>query len=162
MRVIETKSNSILSIIIRWAFGSKGSHILFSFDKDEWVVHSNLLGVNIRLFKNFMKHVEIVDQIEYAELSLVEEEEIFQSLLSETSEEPYDWPGFAYFIWRGFLLKAFKIPLPKSNTWGRSNMQLCTEMIGKLPKYLTKIPDDLDLGITTPDRAMQILKEAIK
>jgi hypothetical protein len=162
MRVIETKSNSILSIIIRWAFGSKGSHILFSFDSDRWVVHSNLLGVNIRLFKNFMKHVEIVDQIEYKDLSLDDEEEIFQSLLTDTSEEPYDYPGFLYFIWRGFLFKAFGTKLPKTNAWGRSNMQLCTEMIGKLPKSLTKIPDDLDLGITTPDQAMQILKEATK
>lgn len=160
--MIETKSHSILSIIIRWAFNSKGSHVLFSFDNDRWVVHSNLLGVNIRLFKNFMKSVVVVDQIDYSHLSLVEEEEIFQALLSDTSEESYDWPGFAYFIWRGFLFKLFKIPLPSKNAWGKSNMQLCTEMIGKLPKTLTNISEDIDLGITTPDKAMSILKEATK
>lgn len=109
-----------------------------------------------------MKSVEVVDQIEYTDLTLDAEEEIFQSLLSNTSEDSYDWPGFYYFIWRGFLFKLFKIPLPNKNAWGKADMKLCTEMIGNLPIWLTKLPANIDLGITTPDLAMQILKEAQK
>ena len=161
MKIIETKSHSILSILIRWAFNSKGSHILFSFDNDRWVVHSNLLGVNIRLFKNFMVGCTVVELIEY-QLDLELEEAIFQALLEQTSEDSYDYPGFAYFIWRALLFKAFNIPLPKRNAWGKANMEICTEMIGRLPRWITNIPDDIDLGITTPDKAMAILREAKK
>lgn len=162
MKIIEVKSHSILSVLIRWAFNSKGSHILFSFDNDKWVVHSNLIGVNIRLYENYMKKVTIVDSIDYQNLGLEGEEAIFQGLLKETSEQPYDYPGFAYFTWRAMLYKLFKIPLPKKNKWGKAEMHICTEMIGRLPVWLTMVPKDIDLGITTPDMAMQILKEANK
>jgi len=159
MKIIETKSHSILSILIRWAFGSKGSHILFSFDNDRWVVHSNLLGVNIRLFKNYIKKCTIVDQLEY-DMDPEAEEMIFQALLSETSEDDYDWPGFAYFTWRALLYKALHIPLPKRNAWGQAHMEICTEMIGRLPRWITDLPEGVDLGMTTPDEAMRILREA--
>lgn len=161
MRIVETKSNSPLSCLIRWAFKSKGSHILFSFDNDRWVVHSNLLGVNIRLYKNFMKSVTIVDELTY-ELSLEMEEQVFQSLLDQTSEDEYDYPGFFYFCWRALLFKLFNVPLPKKNEWGQAHMEICTEMIRKLPQWITNIPDDVDLGITVPDKAMTILREAKK
>lgn len=161
MKIYETKANNLLSYLIIWCFSSKGSHILFSFDNDKWVVHSNLIGVNIRLFKNFMKNVQIVDCIEY-QLDLIQEEQIFQTLLEETSEDSYDLPGFMYFAWRGVLFKLFQIQLPKINKWGKSKMHLCTEMIKKLPNWLTNLPDDIDLGMTTPDKAMLILKEAKK
>lgn len=159
MRIIETRGTSILSRMIVWALGCKGSHILFSFDDDKWIVQSNLLGVNIRLYKNFMKGVTIVDSVEY-KLDLLEEESIFQALLEQTSEDEYDWPGFAYFCLCALRYKLFKINLPTTNAWGQAHMEICTEMIRRLPPWLTNLPTGLDLGITTPDQAMKILKEA--
>jgi hypothetical protein len=162
VKIIETKSSNILSKLIRWAFNSKGSHIAFVFDDDKWLVHSNLLGVNIRLFKAYMNHhskTEIVESIEY-DLTLDQEEEVFQTLISQCSEDSYDYPGFIYFAWRGLLYKLFDKELPLRNAWGKADMQLCTEMIFKLPPWITKLPEDIDLGMTTPDKAMIILKGA--
>lgn len=161
MKILESKSTSILSVMIRWAFNSKGSHILFAFDNDKWIVQSNLLGVNIRLYENYMAKRSIVDVIVY-DMSLDQEEAVFQALLKETSEDEYDYPGFAYFCWRALLYKFFKIGLPKKNSWGDAKMQLCTEMISRLPEWLTNIPQGVDLGITTPDMAMELLREAKK
>lgn len=164
MKIIETKSSSLLSIIIRWAFSSKGSHIAIVFDNDRWLVHSNLLGVNIRLFKSYFgkhKDTKIVDSIEYS-LAPHQEEEVFQSLIERTSENEYDYPGFIYFAWRGLLFKLFKTPLPKKNRLGDSSMELCTEMVKKLPMWITGVQESVDLGITTPDKVMMILREVKK
>lgn len=162
MKIIETKSTNLLSILIRWALNCKGSHIAFVFDNDTWLIHSNLIGVNIRLYNAFFKahlNTQIVDQIEI-HLEPQDEEEVFQALIQNTSEQSYDWPGFTYFAFRALAFKLFKIPLPRKNAWGRSNMQLCTEMIRQLPTWITNIDPMMDLGIVSPDRAMEILREA--
>jgi len=161
MRIIFTRNSSILSWAIRWTFREPSSHVALVFDEDRWLVQSNLLGVNIRLFEPFMKKSgnEIVDSIEYS-LTLDQEEELFQALLKRTSEQSYDWPGFAYFIFRGILYRMFGRPLPKKNAWGRADMQICTEMIREFPSWLVPGIDGVDLGITTPWTVRNILRGA--
>ena len=74
MKISFTKNNSILSKLIRWVFDEPASHVIFSFDDDKWIIHSNLIGVNIRYYSAFMKSgsTKIVDTLEY-DLSLIEE-----------------------------------------------------------------------------------------
>jgi hypothetical protein len=162
MRVIGIKSKTILSRAICWLLDTDVSHIVFSFDNDKWLVHSNLIGVNLRLYKKFMiKHdPEIIDVVRYDNLTLQQEEEVFQSLLEKTDEDGYDYLGFMYFAWRAILLKTFHVPLPDKNPYGRINMHLCTEMVNALPVWITRISNKIDFGITPPKKVIQILKEA--
>lgn len=157
MRIIFTANNSILSKAIRWTFREPASHVALVFDNDKWLVHSNLLGVNIRLFLPFMRGQRVVDSIAYS-IPLEAEEQIFQAAIASTSELDYDWPGFFYFAWRGFLFRILGAPMPKHNPWGRASLQLCTEMVGRVPARITGIPEGLDLGIVTPWRLRNILR----
>lgn len=162
MKIISTESQKILSKLIKYFLKSKASHIAFVFD-DKWVVHSNLIGVNIRLLDPWIKHnkIKVVEYINY-DLTLLQEEQIFQAVIANTSEDDYDYLGFIYFAWRGILYRWFNQPLPKKNKWGKSNAYLCTEMVSQLPPWLTDIDPKLDLGMVTPDKLMRILRGARK
>jgi len=146
-----------LSDLITWTFNEPVSHVAFVFD-DKWLLQSNLFGVNIRWFHLWKKKQHIIFQLKY-ELPLEKEEQIFQALLDAYSEDWYDYLGFLYFVWRGFLYKVFKIQLPKKNPWVTSG-HLCTKLVEFLPRWLTNLPEDLDLEIVTPYKLFMILKEA--
>lgn len=160
MRIISTESPKVLSKLIKYFLKTKSSHIAFIFD-EKWVVHSNLIGVNIRLLEPWLKHnkIKVNASIRY-NLTLLQEEQIFQSLIEKTSEDDYDYLGFLYFAWRGILYRWFNIPLPKQNAWGKSNAYLCTEMVSQLPNWLTNLDPNLDLGMITPDNLIKILQGA--
>lgn len=150
----------MLSRAIRWTFREPASHVALVFDNDLWLVQSNLLGMNIRIFRPFIKKHRIIDSIEYS-LDLQKEEELFQSVIHLTAEQEYDWPGFLYFSWRGVLFRFFGRPLPETNALGRDEMNLCTEMVGRLPEWLTGIPKGTDLGIMTPWRLRNMLRSKL-
>ena len=159
MEILFTKNKSVLSQLIRWVFDEPCSHVIFLFD-DKWIVHSNLLGVNIRFYKAFMSSgdTEVVDRIKF-KLDLIEEEELFQSLLESHSEESYDYKAFFYFSYRGLMYKIFNKPLPKNNPWGEPKAYLCTEIAKNLPEWITGIDKQTDLAITTPWTLRNIMKE---
>ena len=159
MKIVFTKNSSVVSKMIRWIFDEPVSHVAFVFD-DKWLVQSNLLGIGIEWLHRFVKKSTIVEAIDYP-MELVEEEEVFQSLIAEEPEKDgWDFPAGIYFAWRGLLFKYFKLAIPKTNPWNKKHLRLCTEMAAKLPVRLTKLPEGIDLGIVTPYQLMGILKGA--
>lgn len=157
MRIIFTANRSLFSRVVRWTFREPASHVALVFDNDLWLVQSNLLGMNIRIFEPFIQNHSIIDSLDY-DLDLAHEEEIFQSVIRITAEQEYDWPGFIYFAWRGFLLRLFGLSLPEKNEFGRDRMNLCTEMVSYLPEWLTGISKGTDLGIMTPWKLRNLLR----
>lgn len=156
MQIVFSRSKYPLSALIMWAFNEPVSHTAFVFD-DKWLFQSNLLGMNVHWLRTWQKTSTVVDCITY-DLTIEQEEEIFQSLLDQYSDEEYDFCAFAYFGWRAFLLKFFGVPMPKTGRNGKG--YLCTEVAGLLPQWLTKLPKDVDLSITTPWQLRDILKAA--
>lgn len=156
MKIVFTKNSSCVSKAIRWIFDEPVSHVAFVFD-DKWLVQSNLLGIGIEWLNRFLKKSSIVDALDYP-LTLEQEEEVFQALIAEEPNDGWDFPAGLYFAWRGLLFKWFKLPIPQTNPWNRKNLRLCTEMTSKLPRWLTKLPEGIDLGMVTPFGLLRILK----
>lgn len=149
MTLIWTKNKLPLSKVICWAFNEPTSHFGIVFDNGI-VFHSNLSGTHVEWFKTFTKKSEIVYSKEY-DLSLLEEEAIFQQILTTYDDRPYDISGFLYFSWRALLLKFLNKPLPSSNKWNNKNSYLCTELAGVLPENIvSKSIKEKDLSILTP------------
>jgi hypothetical protein len=142
--VICTKSSSVLSKIIRWAFNEPVSHFAVVMD-GKIVFHSNLLGAHLNWWSNFSKHCEVVLRKDL-DLTLIQEESVYQSLI-QIEGKPYDWSAFFYFIYRGLLLRLFKIPIPETNIQKNDGGFLCVE-IAKCFEGIVTLPKDL--SIVTP------------
>lgn len=146
MKLVFTKSNLPLSKIIRWGLEEPVSHFAVVFD-DKIVFHSNLAGVQIDWFNNFKTKCEIVYSLDY-NLGLEKEEQIYQSILDKNVGKSYDFPGFLYFIWRGFLNKVFSKPFPEKNKWAKDGEFICTGLAAELPKGL--LPEIQDTEMVSP------------
>lgn len=149
MTLIWTSSKLPLSKLIQWAFNEPTSHFGIVFDNGI-IFHSNLAGTHVEWFKTFTKKCEIVFS-KYYDLSLEEEEQIFQNILTTYDDRSYDFIGFLYFGWRALLLKLFKKPLPEKNKWNSGKSYLCTELAGTLPdNIVSNSVKKRDLSIITP------------
>lgn len=134
LAIIGTFNDSIGSIGIRYFLDEPISHIAFMFD-ERIVIHSTIAGVKLISAKEFNKHQNIYTIKRFSNLTLEQEEEVFQSLLKVKDAE-YDKSAFAYFTFCAIRRKMFKIPLPKENPFGDKNKYLCTELAGLLPDFL--------------------------
>lgn len=153
MIIAFTRNSSLFSKLIRWAFDEPVSHVVFVFDS-KFVIHSNLLGVQFDWFKTFKKKNQILIS-KKLEMSLEQEETVYQGLLDGNDEEGYDFRAFWYFAYRALLYKAFKTPMPSKNKKNGAGF-LCTEMYGTLPEWL--VPKvEADLSITTPYQLAKIM-----
>lgn len=158
MKLIWTRSTLPLSVLIRKGLGEPVSHFGIVFDNGI-VFHSNLLGTHIEWYGAFSKHCEIVFQKEY-NLTLDDEEAIFQSILNTYDDKGYDYGAFFYFCWRALLYRTLGKPFPARNEWNSGNKFLCTELAGTLPDAMVsaKIKAQ-DLSIISPYRLYQEMSE---
>jgi len=134
MKLIFTKSNLPLSVLIRWALNEPVSHFAVVFDS-KFVIQSNLLGVQLNWLNTFKKHSEIVFSIE-KDLTLEMEEQVYRSLLDNFDGRSYDWAAFFYFMWRAILNKSLGVPIPSKSPYGSPLKFLCTEIYSALPEWL--------------------------
>jgi hypothetical protein len=147
MRVIFTRSVMPLSQLIRWGLREPVSHMAIVFD-DKVVFQSNLLGVHLVSYSKFISSSEIVME-RRADLSLEDEEDVFQSISLNSEGRLYDFAGFLFFLWRGFLYRLFRTPLPSRNPWGHKDSYLCTELAESLPDSMW-IFKPKDFGMSSP------------
>lgn len=157
----ETAKNSLpLSKIIRWGVKTKSSHFLSVFDK-RLVLHSALFGVDLKWYKNYLLHNEIVESVEI-EIPSELEERIYISFLDAEDGKGYDYPALAYWFYRGFLNRYFGVAIPQRNAWSSNRLLLCLAIYSKLPYEVTgeKIDDD-ELEMMTTDQLMGIIKARI-
>ena len=147
MKIIFTKNTTIISKLIRWGLKESVSHVAIVFD-NKIVFHSNFIGTNIQWFNEFKKHNNVVLTLVY-DMSLDEEELIYQDVIDKNIAKQYDYTAFLFFTFRTILHKLFGTKYPIKNPANRSWAWICTEAIGSLPnRFQPKTP--IDLSITSP------------
>jgi hypothetical protein len=117
MRILFTRSNSLLSRLIRKVTGEPVSHC--ALECSGWVIHSNLRGLHVELPQTFLRKSEIVYSVEIPyDMGLV------MHALSKYEGKGYDIGALLYLGLRSLL--PF---LPKKNLWQSTGLFLCTEWV---------------------------------
>ncbi len=133
MQVIFTRSNSLLSRLIRSVTGETVSHCAIA--TGPWVVHSNLLGVHVELALHFLQHSECVYYVEFPDAALMPR---VLNTLAQYDQRSYDFGALLYLGLR------FLCPwLPRKNLWQTTGMFLCTE-------WITEVLDGTEDHTITP------------
>lgn len=154
--LIWTRSPLPGSKFIRWGTGEPVSHFAIQLDK-KLVFHSNFHGAHLKWLSTFLKRNEIVYQLDLA-ISPEQEELIYQRLINQFDEQPYDWGALAFWFVSLLRHKITGAALPERNLWGSSRGFLCVE----LAQCLDVLGIDLTkLDITLPERLYFILKEKL-
>lgn len=149
MRLLWLTNKLPLSKLITWGLDEPVSHFAIVFD-DKIVFHSDLSGLHVEWFSAFMKNRTIVFE-KQIDITLEQEEYIYQNVISKYHGSSYDFGAFAYFIWRGILKKFFKKPMPNSNPWASKKRFICDEVIQLLPEELVGAEiKKADLAIRSP------------
>ncbi len=159
MKVVFTKNNSPMSKAIRWVLNEPVSHVAVIFD-DKLVFQANLLGVHVGWADTFLKKNEVVYTKEYANLSLEEQEVVYEGIINKYDGSSYDFKSLLYFAYRAMLKKLFKVPIPKMNPYNNINQFLCTELLMHILIF-TDEEDKIVIGETdmlTPYEMYQRLK----
>ena len=146
VRIAFSRNDKMIgSWLIRWGI-SEGffslapvSHFIAIFD-EKLVFESNLeRGVHFTDLLEFRKKNTIACSFRLKkELSLQEEEAIYQSLLKTVVGKPYDLSALLYLGWRVFLKKFFNKPLPEDNKFNWNDQFFCVETVCALNKELVE------------------------
>lgn len=160
MKLIWTKSSLPLSLVIRAITGEDCSHFAFVFDSSDYsekgvMFESNLLGTHIKFFENAKKHFTIVHQIEI-KVAVSTEDEIWDKVVNQYDDKPYDFGGALYLGWRIILERFLNIPRPTKNAWANSDKFFCDEIVNSL-KDIPGFPESVNSGsMKTP---FEVFKE---
>lgn len=133
MNVIFTRSDSIMSRIIRRITGEGVSHCALA--TPEYVIHSNMLGLHINSIEEFAETKGM--SIMYS-VNVPDNYELLFRKFAEHRNSKYDFGALAY-LWARFLIPC----LPKANLWQTSGMLLCTE-------WITEYINDEEDSMITP------------
>ena len=155
MKLIWTKSNLPLSVVIRAITGEDCSHFAFVFESaaQSLVFQSNLLGTNPEFYKKLSATwgFEVVHQIDYP-MTIDEEDIAWDIIVDNNTETGYNFLGAFYLGWRYILKRLFKIPLPAKNAWSQKHTMFCDQIY----KILNQLKDsrlpkiDVMNGMDTP------------
>ena len=160
MKLLWTKSNNIGSKLIEWGTGGDCSHFAVVFDDRPGgygiLFHSHITGAGLDYFGSFTEKNQIVHAMEpkYP----LNEEAVYQALVSRFNHRPYDRLAYLYFGVRVFMLKFFGVPLPQRNRWGDRDALLCTEVAQALSESgVIGLPDLKDYAIISPQSLYNIV-----
>lgn len=151
MKLVWTKSNLILSVLIRWGLNTDCSHFAIVFESPDGglMFESNLLGTHPKFFKTAQKHMTVVHEIDMP-VSVEVEDHVWDIVVDDYDDRDYNFKAFFYFCWRAFLNKVFKIPFPAQTKWSNPNNELCIQIFKALIDAGV-LPDlGLDLAIASP------------
>lgn len=141
MQIIFTRNSSPVSKWIRAITSEPVSHCAIRVG--EFVIQSNLLGVNIVPFRVFARTNKIV----YTTFVSTVEGRISR-ILDLYYGSFYDF-GALLFLFLRYTLPGYT---PKQNLWRASGMFLCTE-------FVTKVIDDTEDSLITPYKLYKKLAE---
>lgn len=132
MKLVFTKSDKLLSVVIRKVTGQCCSHFLFVFDNG-LAFEANLLGTRPVFWKTDMPNYTIMHQVTipvHADIEKI----VWDEVINKYSDKKYDYPGFFYvglwLIYQAFMRKVFKhqIKMPERNKWSRPGSYFCDEL----------------------------------
>lgn len=143
-----------------WGLDEPVSHLAIVFD-NKIVFHADLLGVRLAWYPTFLKSREIVYEIEF-DLTLEQEEEVYQNIITQNDGKSYDYGAFIYFMWRGLLKKCLNKPMPNTNPWGSEDRYLCDELVEVLPDFIVpRSVKNVDIGMKSPWQVYLLMKSLI-
>jgi len=158
LKLIWTKSNLPLSLLIRKGLDEPCSHFAVVFD-DRIVFHSNLKGCHVEWYSTFKKHNTVVFE-EERKLNLEQEELVYQSLIDANDGKSYDYLAFLYFMLMAVRRRLFGKPLPQTNSWQKKSSLLCTGLAAYLPSNLfPELSTIRDLEIISPYQLYLLMKK---
>lgn len=152
MKLVFTKSNSPLSLLIRGITGDDCSHFAFVFEgpgRSGLMIEANLLGTHPCFYQTSLKSHTVVHSFDVP-LDIKDEDRIWDLVIEKYDGQPYDFLGAIYLGWRCVLKRAFKIPKPKKNKWSQPGQEFCDQIydilnsIGRFKKI------DVAAGMDTP------------
>ena len=156
MKLLFTKNNLPVSLLIRWGLSEPCSHMAFCFD-NKLVIHSNFLGLQINWLDRFMRGNTLVDSVDI-ELDLETEESVYLALLAQYDGSSYDWLAFFSFILAAFKFKFFNVEMPKVAIISDKKSFICTETAYALPKKYLEALKNKDLAIMSPNQIRLVIK----
>lgn len=154
IRLLWTRSGLPASRLIRSLSGEDVSHFAIEID-GRYVFHSNFYGAHLKWRSTFVKHVEVIHQIEMP-LTPEQEELIYLELINRFDEQTYDWGAFAYLSWRLVLHRFLGKEPPTRNIWSSSRGLLCTELARCLAVVGLTLPE---LDTVLPGRLYSMVKD---
>ena len=93
----------------------------------EFVVHSTILGPEIRTYDSFCKKNTVVLSVD-----CTIKDEAVVDLITKLDSKSYDYAALLYLGVRYAGRHWLKLPLPKANLWNVTGMYLCTELVTTL------------------------------
>lgn len=159
MKLIWTKSNLPLSILIRWVTGEDCSHFAFVFESAAKGVmfESNLMGTHPKFFASAKKHMEIVHSIDVP-LTIEQENKLWDQVVEQYDDKPYDFTGAIYLGWRIILKRVFGKPLPLFNPWNQAGTFVCDELYQVLSDSGIFPESGVSTGMVTPHGLWETLE----
>lgn len=152
MKLIWTKSNSSLSIFIRFLTGEDCSHFAFVFDSPAGglMFESNLLGTHPKFYKTAQKHCTIVHELAIP-MDVGTEDKIWDLIVDQYDGKGYDFLGALYLGWRCFIKRMLGISKPVNNKWSKPELLYCDELYDVIQASGRSLPQlTVSGGMITP------------
>lgn len=152
MKLVWTKSNSVLSQVIRFICGQDCSHFSFVFESGSrgLMFESNLLGTHPTFYKTSLKNHSVVHE-KSLEIPIDVEDEIWDLMVQKYDGRSYDFGGAIFLGLSLAMERIFKMPRPQVNRWAKSDKYFCDEtydIFNSFPVYFPSI--DVCRGMDTP------------
>jgi hypothetical protein len=138
MILVFTHSDKAFSKAIMNITGEPVSHCAVIIN--EYVIHSNMLGVRVDKVRDFLDHNKIVVSLR---MSQEDQKRLLLMILLETQilakyaklakkRTMYDYGGFVFLGLNLILNKIFGVKLSDKNLWQESGAYLCTELLQEI------------------------------
>jgi hypothetical protein len=158
IKIVGTKGNSILGIIIRWLTGENIDHVAIMLN-DKIVITSSLLGLHIQGHRSFLKRRTIVDSYEVP-VAQSDIDDVLTDAIENYDGKMYDYyamvaKGFSLLIKKltGIIIKYKKPPQNPEWYW-------CIEVISLLFRFksIEEKFKDVKLYDITPEQVILLLR----
>lgn len=159
-----TKSSLVGSKLIRWGLDEPCSHFAICFFENHGasalVIESRVeTGVQPCWLGDFLGRNEIVHALHAPIENVKAEAKLFHQVGSRLQGRKYDKNSVAFWSAMALRRKFFGTKMPPRNEWGRSELVYCVEVLEAMPEYLTELGVALNLEMTSPEMAYNILRE---
>jgi hypothetical protein len=163
MRLLWTKSNNTIDMVIRLMTGDDCQHFVIVFDSPGGgiVFQFNLLGGGVSFLSTFLKNHTIVHE-KIVTLTTEQEDALWDAWVDRFDGKGYNILGALYAGLMRLRLRVLKIPSPSVNAWSQPGTQFCDEAY-QLLSGLPGLPliSQTQNGMDTPHDVWEILKEPI-
>ena len=144
MRLLWTKSKSIIGPLITWGLNSPVSHFAIEFH-DGIIFHSNFLGINIMHTVDFLKQSEIVYS-KKIEMSFADEAMLLSNIIKNYYGKRYDWKWFFSLTKAALKHRLFGSEIPDDIKSKSRDKYICTECV----EFLEPVIGKVDIGNGSP------------